>query len=85
MESTIIIYAEFSHSLGRNQSVKFCDFHIGRGSGEFSLAKQSFSAIIAFDVIHLINDAQKILDRLCDLSKPRGRHITQTPRLANSG
>jgi len=46
-----------------------------------SLASHSFSAIIAFSIFHLLDDASKVLDRLHDLLAPGGLLISQTPCL----
>ena len=45
------------------------------------LANQSFSAIMAFNIFHLLDDAPKVLDRLHDLLAPSGLLISETPCL----
>ena len=45
------------------------------------LAKHSYSAIMAFNIFHLLDDAPKVLDRLHDLLAPGGLLITETPCL----
>lgn len=50
-----------------------------------SLARFSFSAIIAFSIFHLVDDAQKVLARLNDLMAAGGLLITQTPCLGERG
>ncbi len=46
-----------------------------------SLVSQSFSAIIAFNIVHLIDDVRKVLARLNDLLPSGGLLISQTPCL----
>ena len=46
-----------------------------------SLASNSYSAIIAFSIFHLVDDAQKVLARLNVLMAAGGLLITQTPCL----
>ena len=46
------------------------------------LTGQSLSAIMAFSVFHLLEDAPKTLDRLHDLLAPGGLLISETPCLA---
>ncbi len=55
------------------------------GVFDSSLASYSFSAIIAFSIFHLIDDAQKVLAQLNDLMAPGGLLITQTPCLGERG
>ncbi len=50
-----------------------------------NLASYSFSAIIAFSIFHLVDDAQKVLTRLNDLMAVGGWLITQTPCLGERG
>jgi len=50
-----------------------------------SLARHSFSAIIAFSIFHLVDNAPKALARLNDLMASRGLLITQTPCLGERG
>ncbi len=45
------------------------------------LESHSFSAIIAFNIFHLLNDAPKVLARLNDLLPTGGLLISQTPCL----
>lgn len=45
------------------------------------LTPKSFSAIIAFNIFHLVVDAPKIVNRLHDLLEPEGLLISQTPCL----
>lgn len=45
------------------------------------LADSSFSAIIAFNIFHLLDDAHKVLTRLNGLLLPGGLLISQTPCL----
>ena len=52
---------------------------------EPSLASYSFSAIIAFSILHLVVDARKVLARLNDLMAPEALLITQTPCLGERG
>lgn len=49
------------------------------------LAVGSFTAIIAFNVFHLLDDAPKVLARLNDLLAAGGLLISQTPCLAERG
>jgi len=55
------------------------------GVFDSSLASYSFSAIIAFSIFHLVDDAQKVLAQLNDLMAPEGLLITQTPCLGERG
>ena len=50
-----------------------------------SLVSYSFSAIIAFSIFHLVDDAPKALARLNDLMVAGGLLITQTPCLGERG
>jgi len=45
------------------------------------LASHSFSAVMAFNIFHLLDDAPKVLDRLHDLLAPSGLLISETPCL----
>lgn len=45
------------------------------------LVSQSFSAIMAFNIFHLLDDAPKVLNRLHDLLAPGGFLISETPCL----
>ena len=45
------------------------------------VASHSFSAIMAFNIFHLLDDAPKALDRLHDLLAPGGLLISETPCL----
>lgn len=49
------------------------------------LESGSFSAIVAFNVIHLLDDAPKVLARLHDLLAAGGVLISQTPCLGERG
>ena len=46
------------------------------------LADHSFSAIMAFNIFHLLDDAPGVLDRLHNLLAPGGLLISETPCLA---
>jgi ubiquinone/menaquinone biosynthesis C-methylase UbiE len=46
------------------------------------LTRHSFSAIMAFSIFHLLDDAPGVLDRLHDLLVPGGLLISETPCLA---
>ena len=48
------------------------------------LVSNSFSAIIAFNIFHLLDDAPKVLARLNDLMAAGGLLISQTPCLGES-
>jgi len=50
-----------------------------------SLVSSLFSAVIAFSIFHLVDDAQKVLARLSDLMATGGLLITQTPCLGERG
>ncbi len=50
-----------------------------------SLASDSFTAIIAFSIFHLVDDAPKALARLNDLMAAGGLLITETPCLGERG
>jgi len=49
------------------------------------LESYSFSAILAFNIFHLVDDAPKVLARLNDLMAPGGLLISQTPCLGERG
>jgi len=49
------------------------------------LESNSFSAILAFNIFHLVDDAPKVLARLNDLMAPGGLLISQTPCLGERG
>jgi len=49
------------------------------------LESNSFSAILAFNIFHLVDDAPKVLSRLNDLLAPGGLLISQTPCLGERG
>ncbi len=49
------------------------------------LERNSFSAILAFHVFHLVDDASKVLTRLNDLLAPGGLLISQTPCFGEKG
>jgi 2-polyprenyl-3-methyl-5-hydroxy-6-metoxy-1,4-benzoquinol methylase len=49
------------------------------------LESNSFSAILAFHIFHLVDDAPKVLARLNDLLAPGGLLISQTPCLGERG
>jgi 2-polyprenyl-3-methyl-5-hydroxy-6-metoxy-1,4-benzoquinol methylase len=50
-----------------------------------SLNNKSFSAIVAFNVFHLVDDAGKVLKRLHQLLTDKGLLISQTPCLGEKG
>ena len=50
-----------------------------------SLARNSFSAILAFNIFHLVDDAPKVLARLHELLVAGGLLISQTPCLGERG
>ena len=50
-----------------------------------NLDSRSFSAIVAFSIFHLVDDAPKVLARLNDLMTAGGLLITQTPCLGERG
>jgi len=45
------------------------------------MANWSFSAIMTFNIFHLLDDAPEVLDRLHDLLAPGGLLISETPCL----
>lgn len=47
-----------------------------------SLARHSFSAILAFNIFHLLNDTPAVLERLHELLVPGGLLISNTPCLS---
>jgi len=49
------------------------------------LESNSFSAILAFNIFHLVDDAPKVLARINDLLVPGGLLISQTPCLGERG
>ena len=50
-----------------------------------TLLKESFDSILAFNILHLVEDASKVLDRAAELLKPGGLLISSTPCLGDSG
>jgi 2-polyprenyl-3-methyl-5-hydroxy-6-metoxy-1,4-benzoquinol methylase len=48
---------------------------------DHDLAESSFSAIVAFNIFHLLDDAPEVLARLRDLLAPGGLLISETPCL----
>ena len=50
-----------------------------------SLTSQSFNAIVAFNILHLVDEPSKALDRIYDLLAPGGVLISQTPCLRERG
>lgn len=49
-----------------------------------ALAQQSFSAILAFNIFHLLDDTQSVLHRLNELLIPGGLLISNTPCLGEA-
>jgi ubiquinone/menaquinone biosynthesis C-methylase UbiE len=49
------------------------------------LVNNSFSAIIAFSIFHLVDDIPRVLAKLNDLLRPGGLLISQTPCLGERG
>jgi ubiquinone/menaquinone biosynthesis C-methylase UbiE len=49
------------------------------------LVNNSFSAIIAFSIFHLVDDIPRVLARLNDLLRPGGLLISETPCLGEKG
>ena len=43
--------------------------------------KESFNVIMAFNILHLLEDTQKVMQRINELSKPGGLFISATPCL----
>jgi ubiquinone/menaquinone biosynthesis C-methylase UbiE len=50
-----------------------------------SLSPGSFDAIMAFYVLHLVDDPARVFERIHELLKPDGRLICETPCLGESG
>lgn len=50
-----------------------------------SFTPGSFNAVLAFNVIHLVEDPEATLSRIHDLLKPNGLVISQTPCLRERG
>lgn len=50
-----------------------------------ALEPGSYDAIMAFYVFHLLDDPTRVFQRICELLKPDGRLICETPCLGESG
>jgi ubiquinone/menaquinone biosynthesis C-methylase UbiE len=50
-----------------------------------TLKPGSYDAVMAFYIFHLIDDPAQVFRRICELLKPDGRLICETPCLAESG
>ncbi|MBW2541251.1 MAG: class I SAM-dependent methyltransferase [Deltaproteobacteria bacterium] len=50
-----------------------------------ALEPESYDAIMAFYVFHLLDDSARMFERICELLKPDGRLICETPCLGESG
>ncbi len=46
---------------------------------DHSLASRTFSSVLAFSILHLVDDVSVVLNRLNDLLKPNGLLISETP------
>lgn len=62
-------------------NIRFCQMDVL----DPSLTEQSFSIVIAFNVLHLVDDIPQVLSRLHSLLKPGGLIISQTPCLEQMG
>jgi ubiquinone/menaquinone biosynthesis C-methylase UbiE len=50
-----------------------------------TLEPRSYDAIMAFYIFHLVDDPARVFKRICELLKPDGRLICETPCLGESG
>jgi ubiquinone/menaquinone biosynthesis C-methylase UbiE len=50
-----------------------------------TLKPGSYDAIMAFYIFHLVDDPARVFERICELLKPDGRLICETPCLGESG
>jgi SAM-dependent methyltransferase len=75
---------ELANQKARDRRVNNVSFNQG-DAFEPGLTNNSFSAIIAFDVFHLVDDLAILLARLNDLLAPGGLLISQTPCLSERG
>jgi ubiquinone/menaquinone biosynthesis C-methylase UbiE len=50
-----------------------------------TLKPGSYDAIMAFYIFHLVDDPARVFKRICELLKPDGRLICETPCLGESG
>jgi ubiquinone/menaquinone biosynthesis C-methylase UbiE len=50
-----------------------------------TLEPGSYDAIMAFYIFHLVDDPAQVFKRICELLKPDGRLICETPCLSESG
>ena len=71
---------ELANQKARDRQSDNVDFNQGDAFDE-TLESGSFSAIIAFNIFHLVDDATKVLARLNDLLAAGGLLISQTPCL----
>ncbi len=49
------------------------------------LGRGSYDAILAFNILHLLEDARKALERASELLKPKGLMVCETPCLGEAG
>jgi len=49
------------------------------------LGENAFDVLVAYNILHLLEDAGKAVERAADLLKPGGRMITSTPCLGEAG
>ncbi len=49
------------------------------------LGRESYNVILAFNILHLLEDAREALQRASELLKPRGLMISETPCLGEAG
>ena len=71
---------ELANQKARDRQSDNVDFNQGDAFDE-TLESGSFSAIIAFNIFHLVDDATRVLARLNDLLAAGGLLISQTPCL----
>jgi ubiquinone/menaquinone biosynthesis C-methylase UbiE len=50
-----------------------------------ALRPESYDAVMAFYILHLVEDPLRVFARLCELLEPGGRLICETPCLGESG
>jgi len=46
--------------------------------------KEEFNAILSFNILHLLEDAPKVMQRINELLKPGGLFISSTPSMAKN-
>ena len=78
ISSNMIELAESKASEQKAENVKFIRTTIF----DELLTQNSFDTVLAFNVLHLLDNGQQVIDRITEILKPGGLLITTTPCLA---